>query len=130
MCKYEQSSKTITSEEGKELGLIDAIVSSDELLTVARCWALDIVEGRQPNCNSLEKTDKLGPKDESLQILKSARQSYAVSRYRDCLDVIEEGIVAGGYSGLLKVNNLMTQKSIMYIFFFDIYIYIYIDSPG
>lgn len=117
------SSKTITSEEGKELGLIDAIVSSDELLTVARCWALDIVEGRQPNCNSLEKTDKLGPKDESLQILKSARQSYAVSRYRDCLDVIEEGIVAGGYSGLLKEEKVFkelvlsnTAKGLLHVF--------------
>lgn len=104
----EQSSKTITSEEGKELGLIDAIVSSEELLTVARCWALDIVEGRQPNCNSLQQTDKLGPKDESLEILKSARQRYTVPHYRACLDVIEEGIVSGGYYGLLKVNNLMT----------------------
>ncbi|KAJ8526582.1 hypothetical protein K7X08_029059 [Anisodus acutangulus] len=102
----EASSKTITSEEGKELGLIDAIVSSEELLTVARCWALDIAEGRQPNCNSLQKTDKLGPQDESLEILKSARQRYTVPHYGACIDVIEEGIISGGYSGVLKVPGV------------------------
>ncbi|XP_055820706.1 peroxisomal fatty acid beta-oxidation multifunctional protein AIM1-like isoform X3 [Solanum dulcamara] len=117
------SSKTITSEEGKELGLIDAIVSSEELLTVARCWALDIVEGRQPNCNSLQQTDKLGPKDESLEILKSARQRHTVPHYRACLDVIEEGIVSGGYSGLLKEDKVFkelvlsnTAKGLLHVF--------------
>lgn len=37
-------SKTIMSEEGKELGLNDAIVSKEELLTVARHWDLDIAK--------------------------------------------------------------------------------------
>ncbi|KAJ8555369.1 hypothetical protein K7X08_012865 [Anisodus acutangulus] len=117
------SSKTITSEEGKQLGLIDAIVSSEELLTVARCRALDIAEGRQPNCNSLQKTDKLGPQDESLEILKSARQRYTVSRYKACLDVIEEGIISGGYSGVLKEDKVFkelvlsnTAKGLLHVF--------------
>nr|XP_016510895.1 PREDICTED: peroxisomal fatty acid beta-oxidation multifunctional protein AIM1-like [Nicotiana tabacum]XP_016510896.1 PREDICTED: peroxisomal fatty acid beta-oxidation multifunctional protein AIM1-like [Nicotiana tabacum] len=117
------SSKTITSEEGKELGLIDAIVSSEELLAVARCWALDIVEGRQPHCNSLEKTDKLGPKDESLEILKSARQRYRAPHYSACLDVIEEGIISGGFSGVLKEDKVFkelvlsnTAKGLLHVF--------------
>ncbi|PHT40617.1 Glyoxysomal fatty acid beta-oxidation multifunctional protein MFP-a [Capsicum baccatum] len=117
------SSKSITSEEGKELGLIDAIVSSEELLTVARCWALDIVEGRQPNCNSLQKTDKLGTQDESLEILRSARQRYTVPHYRACLDVIEEGIISGGYSGVLKEDKVFkelvlsnTAKGLLHVF--------------
>ncbi|KAI3938768.1 hypothetical protein MKW98_011920 [Papaver atlanticum] len=39
-----EMSKTIMSEEGKELGLNDAIVSKEELLTVARHWDLDIAK--------------------------------------------------------------------------------------
>ncbi|KVG81805.1 3-hydroxyacyl-CoA dehydrogenase, conserved site-containing protein [Cynara cardunculus var. scolymus] len=42
------TSKPILSEEGKKLGLIDAIVPPQELLKVSRQWALDIAEARKP----------------------------------------------------------------------------------
>ncbi|KAI3938770.1 hypothetical protein MKW98_011922 [Papaver atlanticum] len=41
-------SKIIIFEYGNELGLIDVVVSKEELLKVARDWALDIAERRKP----------------------------------------------------------------------------------
>lgn len=103
-----QLSKPIMSEEGKKLGLIDALVSSEELLRVSRLWALDIAARRKPWIRSLHRTDKLGSLSESREILKVARQQAKqtapnMPQHLACLDVIEEGIVHGGYNGVLKV---------------------------
>lgn len=103
-----QLSKTIMSEEGKKLGLIDAIVSSQELLQVSRQWALGIADRRKPWLRSLHRTDKIGSLSEARDILKVARQQAKktapnVPQHQACLDVIEEGVVHGGYSGVLKV---------------------------
>nr|VDC83706.1 unnamed protein product [Brassica rapa] len=43
-------SKSISSEEGHKLGLIDALVPPGELLSTSRKWALDIALGRKPFC--------------------------------------------------------------------------------
>lgn len=104
-----QTSKPIMSEEGKKLGLIDAIVPSTELLKVARQWALDIAERRKPWMRSLHRTDKIGSLSEAREVLKSARQQVKqtarnMPQHLACLDVIEEGIVHGGYNGVLKVS--------------------------
>lgn len=108
MCIAFQSSKPILSEEGKKLGLIDSIVSSEELLKVSRLWALGIAERRKPWVRSLHRTDKIGSLSEARDILKVARQKAKktasnLPQHQVCLDVIEEGIVHGGYSGVLKV---------------------------
>lgn len=96
------------SEEGKKLGLIDAIVSSEDLVKVSRLWAIGIVEGRKPWIRSLHRTDKLGSLSEAREILKVARQQARktapnMPQHQVCLDVIEEGVIHGGYSGVLKV---------------------------
>jgi enoyl-CoA hydratase/3-hydroxyacyl-CoA dehydrogenase len=96
------------SEEGKKLGLIDAIVASEELLKVSRLWALDIANRRKPWVRSLHKTDKIGSLSEARDLIKIARQQARktapnMPQHQVCLDVIEEGIVHGGYSGVLKV---------------------------
>ena len=106
--KLVQSSKSISSEEGYKLGLVDAVVPSEELLKVSRRWALDIVEKRKPWVRSLHQTDKLGSLSEALEIFKISRQQARktvphLPQHLACLDVIEEGIIRGGYSGLLKV---------------------------
>lgn len=103
-----QSSKPITSEEGKKLGLVDVIVSSQELLKVSRQWALDIKEKHKPRMRSLHRTDKIGSLSEALKLLKAARQQAKktapnMPQHQACLDVIEEGVVHGGYHGVLKV---------------------------
>ncbi|KAH9320634.1 hypothetical protein KI387_015273, partial [Taxus chinensis] len=104
-------SKPITSDEGKKLGLIDAVVSPGELITTARIWALEIAEGRKPWIKSLERTDKLESLGEAREIVKvararSKRTSPNLPHPQLCLDVIEEGIVSGGFAGVLKVPGV------------------------
>ncbi|KAI7732668.1 hypothetical protein M8C21_024517 [Ambrosia artemisiifolia] len=123
------SSKPILSEEGKKLGLIDAIVPPQDLLKVSRQWALDIAEARKPWVRSLHRTDKIGSLSEAREIIKNARQSAKrtapnMPQHQACLDVIEEGIVRGGYAGVLKevkvFNELVlsdTAKGLVHIFF-------------
>lgn len=101
-------SKSITSEEGRKLGLIDAIVPSEDLVKVSRLWALDIAAMRKPWIRTLHRTDKLGSLSEARQILKTSREQARktapnMPQHQACLDAIEEGIVHGGYSGVLKV---------------------------
>ncbi|CAI0628816.1 unnamed protein product [Linum tenue] len=104
-------SKPILSEEGQKLGLIDALVSSEELLNVSRQWALDIAERRKPWVRSLHKTDKIGSLSEARQVLKAARLQAKktapnMPQHLGCLDVIEDGIIHGGYNGVLKVPGV------------------------
>jgi uncharacterized membrane protein len=113
-----QLSKSIMSEEGKKLGLIDAIVASEELLKASRLWALDIADRRKPWIRSLHRTDKLGSLSEARYELKIARQQARkiapnMPQHQACLDVIEEGIVQGGYSGVLKVSLVLGRSVIM-----------------
>ncbi|KAI7733393.1 hypothetical protein M8C21_002009 [Ambrosia artemisiifolia] len=123
------TSKPILSEEGKRLGLIDAIVPPQELLKVSRQWALDIVEKRKPWTRSLHRIDKIGSLSEALETIKVARQQVKRSasnmpQHQACLDVIQEGIVLGGYHGVLKelkvFNELVvsdTSKGLCHAFF-------------
>ncbi|XP_010254066.1 PREDICTED: peroxisomal fatty acid beta-oxidation multifunctional protein AIM1 [Nelumbo nucifera] len=122
-------SKPIMSEEGKKLGLVDAIVSPKDLLKVSRLWALDIAERRRPWMNSLHRTDKLCSLSEAREILKSARKRARqtapnMPQHQACLDVIEEGVVFGGYSGVLKEAKVFkelvlssTSKGLVHVFF-------------
>ena len=96
------------SEEGTKLGLIDAIVPPEEVLKVSRQWALDIAERRKPWVRSLHRTDKIGSLSEAREVLRIARQQAKktapnLPQHQACLDVIEDGIVHGGYNGVLKV---------------------------
>lgn len=83
-------------------------MSSQELLKVSRQWALDIKERHKPWMRSLYRTDKICSLSEARQILKAARQQAKktapnMPQHQACLDVIEEGVVHGGYHGVLKV---------------------------
>eukprot|EP00249_Psilotum_nudum_P009367 c21884_g1_i1 orf=554-2710(-) len=122
-------SKSITSEEANRLGLVDSVVSSGELLSTARKWALDIAEYRRPWVLSLHKTDKLEPLGEARKILNFARVQAKkttpnVSHPLLCLDAIEEGVVAGGLAGVLKEEECFKHailsdsgKGLVHIFF-------------
>lgn len=123
------SSKLITSEEGQKLGLIDAVVPPKDLLNVARSWALEIAEKRKPWIRSLHMTDKLGSFAEARQFLTKAKQQAEktarnLPQHLACLEVIEEGIVRGGYAGVLKEPEVFrelvvspTCKGLVHIFF-------------
>lgn len=121
LCNAFQLSKPIFSEEGRKLGLIDATVSSEELLKVSRLWALGIAERHKPWIRSLHRTDKIGSLSEAREILKVARQQARktapnMPQHQVCLDVIEEGIVHGGYSGVLKVFLVLVSYHGCYVF--------------
>ncbi|PHT75770.1 hypothetical protein T459_19292 [Capsicum annuum] len=124
------TSKPIMSEEGKKLGLIDAIVPSSELLKVSRQWTLDIAERRKPWMRSLYKTDKIGSLSEAREVLKVAREQVKqtakkMPQHLACIGVIEEGIIHGGYNGVLKEAKVFkdlvlsdTSKGLVHVFFF------------
>lgn len=103
-----QTSKPVLSEQAKEAGLVDAVVPLNELVPVAKKYALEMATGKQPWRRTLSLTDRLGSKEECLEILKQARAS-AQKTYRNVphpfkmLDAIEEGLVNGGVAGTLKV---------------------------
>jgi enoyl-CoA hydratase/3-hydroxyacyl-CoA dehydrogenase len=122
-------SKPVKGEEALSLGLVDAIVSPDELVNTARWWALDILERKRPWVASLYKTDKIEPLGEAREICKFARaqaqkQAPNLKHPLVCIDVIETGIVSGPRAGLWKeaedFQELLhsdTCKSLVHIFF-------------
>uniref|UniRef100_A0A0D3DND6 Uncharacterized protein n=1 Tax=Brassica oleracea var. oleracea TaxID=109376 RepID=A0A0D3DND6_BRAOL len=122
-------SKSISSEEGYKLGLIDALVPPGDLLTTSRNWALDIAAGRKPFLRSLHRTDKIGSLSEARAILRNARQlakriAPNMPQHHACIEVIEDGIIHGGYSGVLKEAESFKQlvlsdtaKALVHVFF-------------
>ncbi|KAK1365378.1 peroxisomal fatty acid beta-oxidation multifunctional protein AIM1 [Heracleum sosnowskyi] len=122
-------SKSITSKEGKKLGLVDAIASPEELLKVSRQWASDIADRRKPWISSLQRTDKLGSPSEAIELIKVAREQAKrtapnMPQHQACLDVILEGVVHGGYSGVLKEDKVFrelatadTSRGLVHVFF-------------
>ncbi|WOK96124.1 Crotonase superfamily [Canna indica] len=123
------TSKSIKGDEAHLFGLVDAIVSRDELVKTARSWALDISEFRRPWIKSLYNTYKLEPLAEAREILKLARakvhkQAANVEHPHICINVIEDGIVSGPRAGLLKevewsqkLQSSETSKSLVHFFF-------------
>ncbi|KAA8527438.1 hypothetical protein F0562_034847 [Nyssa sinensis] len=123
------TSKPVKGDEAYSLGLVDAIVSPDELVNTARRWALDILERKRPWVASLCKTDKIEPLGEAREILKFARaqarkQAPNLKHPLVCIDVVEEGIVSGPRAGLWKEAEAFqgllhsdTCKSLVHIFF-------------
>ncbi|TYH65804.1 hypothetical protein ES332_D06G080600v1 [Gossypium tomentosum] len=122
-------SKPIMSEEGKLLGLIDEIATSEELVRVSRLHALEISDGRKPWVHSLHRTDKIGSLSEAQQLLRTAREQAKrtapnMPQHLACLDAVEEGLLLGGYKGLLKeaaVSKELVQsnttKALTHLFF-------------
>ncbi|KAJ6794134.1 peroxisomal fatty acid beta-oxidation multifunctional protein MFP2-like isoform X2 [Iris pallida] len=123
------TSKPIKGDEAHALGLVDAIVSSKDLIPTARRWALDIVECRRPWIKSLYKTDKIEALGEAREVLKFARaqaqkQAPHLQHPLVCIDVVEEGIVSGPRAGLWKEANSSyelqfseTSKALIHVFF-------------
>ena len=111
LAHFHQLSKPIKAEEAHELGLVDAVVSANDLLNIARRWALDIFESKRPWVRALYKSDKLGSPEEAREILNFARaqareQAANLHHPLICINVIEEGIVSGPRAGLRKVCDL------------------------
>jgi enoyl-CoA hydratase/3-hydroxyacyl-CoA dehydrogenase len=109
-------SKSIKGKDAHELGLVDAIASTNELVNTACSLAVEIVKQKRPWFKSLYRTDKLPNLGEVKEILKIARvqaqkQPATVQHPIVCIDVIEEGIISDPRAGLVKVIT-----SLCYIF--------------
>ncbi|KAL1320899.1 hypothetical protein HN51_065618 [Arachis hypogaea] len=123
------TSKAVKGEEACSLGLVDAVVSPDQLVNTARQWALDILECRRPWLCSLYRTDKIEPLGEAREILKFARDQARkrapnLTHPLVCIDAIETGIVSGPRAGLYKEAEVFeglvtsdTCKSLVHVFF-------------
>ncbi|PKA54449.1 Peroxisomal fatty acid beta-oxidation multifunctional protein [Apostasia shenzhenica] len=122
-------SKSIKAMEGKKFGLIDAIASPEELLMVAKSWAVEVAERCKPWISSLQRTEKLPPCSEARKILHAAGEQAKktapnMPQRQICLNAIEEGIVCGGYAGLLNETRLFNEiilttnaRSLIHAFF-------------
>uniref|UniRef100_A0A453ND40 Uncharacterized protein n=1 Tax=Aegilops tauschii subsp. strangulata TaxID=200361 RepID=A0A453ND40_AEGTS len=122
-------SKFITAKEGKERGLIDALCSPDELIKMSRFWALEIANYRKPWIKSLGRTDRLGSLSEARAVLSMARQQAKkvapnMPQHQACLDVVEEGVLYGGQSGVVKEAKVFkelvlstTSRALVHVFF-------------
>jgi enoyl-CoA hydratase/3-hydroxyacyl-CoA dehydrogenase len=98
----------VKGKDAFNLGLVDGLVSPDQLVNTARQWALDILDRRRPWIASLYKSDKIEPLGEAREILKFARaqarkQAPNLKHPLVCIDVIEAGIVSGPRARLWKV---------------------------
>ncbi|KAK8595592.1 hypothetical protein V6N12_064110 [Hibiscus sabdariffa] len=122
-------SKPILSEEGKLLGLIDDIAPSKELVRASRLFALEIANRCKPWVRSLHRTDKIGSLSEAQGLLRAAREQAKrtapnMPQHLACLDAVEEGILHGGFKGLLKETSVSkelvqsnTTKALINLFF-------------
>ncbi|KAJ0981277.1 hypothetical protein J5N97_009532 [Dioscorea zingiberensis] len=121
-------SKIIKGNEAHRLGLVDAIVPPNELLDTARRWALDIAECRRPWIRTLHKSDKLVTFEKAREIFKSVRAQAKQGAYiqlpLECIDVIEEGILAGPLAGLRKEAHCFQKllfssqsKNLVHVYF-------------
>ncbi|KAK4338870.1 hypothetical protein RND71_040332 [Anisodus tanguticus] len=117
------NSPLYSREEALDLGLVDAIVSPNQLLDTT--W-----ERKRPwNIASLHRIDKIESLDEAKEILKLARAqalTIAPNLYHPLayIDVVEEGIVFGPRAGLIKEYETFevlvrsdTCKALLHIFF-------------
>ncbi|GAX81453.1 hypothetical protein CEUSTIGMA_g8882.t1 [Chlamydomonas eustigma] len=124
------TSQPIKHEAALQLGLVDALAPSlDQLLPVARKYALDMAEGRKPRVLSLNRTDRLEPLSEALGIFEFARmeatkKAPGLKHPQLCLDAIQYGVEHGGAAGLVKEGesfsqaaSLDTHKALVHIFF-------------
>ncbi|XP_040999610.1 glyoxysomal fatty acid beta-oxidation multifunctional protein MFP-a-like [Juglans microcarpa x Juglans regia] len=123
------TSKLVQGDEAYSWGLVDAVVSPDDLVSTARRWALDILDRRRPWVASLYKKDKIEPLGEATEILKSARaraqkQAPHLQHPLVCIDVMEEGIVSGPELGFWQEAEAFqellysdTSKCLVHIFF-------------
>ncbi|XP_016458098.1 glyoxysomal fatty acid beta-oxidation multifunctional protein MFP-a-like [Nicotiana tabacum] len=123
------TAKLVKGEEALDLGLVDAIVSSHQLLDTARKWALDIWERKRPWIPTLHRNDKIESIGEAKEMLKFARaqaikQAPNIYHPLAYIDVIEEGVVSGPRAGLIKEYETFevllrsdTCKALVHIFF-------------
>jgi enoyl-CoA hydratase/3-hydroxyacyl-CoA dehydrogenase len=124
------TSKSVKGSKAKEMGLVDEVVNGpSQLISVAKQVALDLASGKRKRQRTLEREDRLEPKDVAKMILGIAKQQTQkraphVKHPLLCIDAIETGILKGGKAGLAAeteafgaASKLPAHKALVNIFF-------------
>jgi len=124
------TSKSVKGSKAKGLGLVDELVSGPgDLLAKAKEVALDLASGKRKRVRTLEREDRLEPKDVAKMILGIAREQTKkraphIRHPLLCIDAIETGIMQGGKAGLTaetkafnEAAQLPAHKALVNIFF-------------
>jgi len=123
------TSKPLSAKDALRNGLVDEIVKKENLLSAARSIAVEIADGLRPRLFTLERTDRLEPYSEALQVFdfahaQTTKQAPALEHPHFCIDVVRHGVERGGHKGLLKEKEyfvkclgLDTHKALIHVFF-------------
>eukprot|EP00210_Caulerpa_lentillifera_P001123 g1082.t2 len=123
------TSKPLSATEAQSHGLVEAVVSPQEILSSAKEVVLDIAGGRRPRLATLERTDHLEGFPEALQIFEFAhsqasRQAPGLQHPHYCIEAVKAGVEHGGEQGLVheqklfeKCRTLDTHKALVHVFF-------------
>jgi len=123
------TSKPLSARDALQNGLVDEVVTKEKLLSVAKALALDIADGLKPRLFSLERTDRLEPYSEALQIFdfahaQSTKQAPNLEHPHFCINAVRYGIEHGGHKGSVKEKEyfvkcigLDTHKALIHVFF-------------
>jgi len=124
------TSKSVKGAKAHSLGLVDEIAKTpQELLATAKAVALDLASGKRKRVRTLDREDRLEPKDIAKMILGIAREQTKkrapnVQHPLLCIDAIEAGVLNGGKAGLAaetaafnEAARLPAHKALVNIFF-------------
>jgi enoyl-CoA hydratase/3-hydroxyacyl-CoA dehydrogenase len=123
------TSQPVKDGAAKKLGLVDAVVPPDQLLSAAKALALDIAAGRAPRLRTLFRTDRLEPLAEGLAAIgfarvQAAKRAPGLRHPLLCLDAVQAGLERGGLEGLkaegaafAAAAALDTHAALVHIFF-------------
>lgn len=104
------TSKPLSASEAKQNGLVDEIATREELSATGHRLALELADGLRPRMYTLERTDRLEPLSEALQVfdfahMQTSKQAPALQHPHFCIDVVRYGIEHGGQEGLSQVGD-------------------------
>ena len=109
-------SKSVKAEEALKIGLVDAIVAPNQLLSTAMELARDIASKQKPKSMAFYRSDKLPDEQTVKKIMTQARRGAkkiksVMPHPWLCVDAIEAGIVKGSEEGL-AVEKVSFDKAV------------------
>lgn len=123
------TSAPVPADKAASMGLVDGIVEPSDLLPRAKALAIAIARGTAPRLATLQRTDRLEPVGEALQILdfaaaETARRAPNLTHPLLTIDAIRVGVTRGGRAGLAAeaaafaaAAALPTHRALVHFFF-------------
>lgn len=113
------TSKSVKGSKAHSIGLVDEIAGTpQDLLQVAKRVGLELASGKRKRVRTLEREDRLEPKDIAKMILGIAREQTKkrapnVKHPLLCIDAIEAGVLHGGKAGLAAETEAFNQAALL-----------------